>query len=131
MAEKAVDQEPAPPVTTLLALDRTRIAYERTMMAWTRTATSFITFGFAVYKFFEIETAGRDIGQRLIGSREFAMSLIALGVLTLLIGTIEHGRDLRTLKRFYPGMPVSGTRWISAVLGLIGVAALLAALFKL
>ena len=42
-------------VATTLALERTRIAYERTMMAWIRTATSLITFGFSVYKFFEIE----------------------------------------------------------------------------
>ena len=40
---------------TTLAFERTRIAYERTMMAWIRTATSLITFGFSVYKFFEIE----------------------------------------------------------------------------
>jgi uncharacterized membrane protein YidH (DUF202 family) len=40
---------------TTLAFERTRIAYERTMMAWIRTATSLITFGFAVYKFFQLE----------------------------------------------------------------------------
>jgi putative membrane protein len=34
---------------TDLALDRTRLAHERTMMAWIRTATSLISFGFAVF----------------------------------------------------------------------------------
>ncbi len=46
-----------------------RIAlYESTAMAWVRTATSFITFGFAIYKFFEIETHGIDIGPRVVGT---------------------------------------------------------------
>jgi len=43
---------------TKLAYDRTRLAYENTMMSWVRTATSLITFGFSVYKFFQIERGG-------------------------------------------------------------------------
>jgi uncharacterized protein DUF202 len=42
---------------TRLAVDRTRLSYERTMMAWVRTGTSLITFGFSIYKFFQIEIA--------------------------------------------------------------------------
>jgi len=45
------------PDATRLAVDRTRLAFERTMMAWVRTATSLITFGFTVYKFFQFEKA--------------------------------------------------------------------------
>ena len=44
---------------TKLAYDRTRLAYENTKMAWVRTATSLITFGFSVFKFFQIERGGR------------------------------------------------------------------------
>jgi Domain of unknown function (DUF202) len=40
---------------TRLAMDRTRLAYERTMMAWIRTAASLISFGFTIYKFFQLE----------------------------------------------------------------------------
>ena len=40
------------PLNNQLALDRTRLAYERTLMAWVRTATSLISFGFTIYKFF-------------------------------------------------------------------------------
>ena len=40
------------PLSNQLALDRTRLAYERTLMAWVRTATSLISFGFTIYKFF-------------------------------------------------------------------------------
>ena len=45
---------------TELAFDRTRAAYERTMMAWIRPATWLITFGFTIYKFFQIEAPDRD-----------------------------------------------------------------------
>jgi hypothetical protein len=39
--------------STKLAIERTRLAHERTLMAWVRTATSLISFGFSVYKFFQ------------------------------------------------------------------------------
>jgi len=47
--------------STKLAIERTRLAHERTLMAWVRTATSLISFGFTVYKFFQYlrESQGR------------------------------------------------------------------------
>ena len=48
-------------LSTKLAFERTWAAYERTMLAWIRTAASLITFGFSVYKFFEIL---REAGDR-------------------------------------------------------------------
>jgi hypothetical protein len=48
------------PVTTRLAFERTRGAYERTLMAWVSTGASLITFGFAAYKFFQLEISGTD-----------------------------------------------------------------------
>ena len=44
---------------TSLSAERTRLLYERTMMSWIRTATTLITFGFTLYKFFQIELAGK------------------------------------------------------------------------
>jgi putative membrane protein len=82
-----------------LALERTRIAYERTLMAWVRTATSMITFGFSVYKFFEFEFSKSDTAASGIGPREFGIVLILIGLTTLLIGRLEHRRDLRLLRR--------------------------------
>jgi uncharacterized membrane protein YidH (DUF202 family) len=43
---------------TRLAVERTRLAYERTLMAWVRTVASLISFGFTIYKFFELELRG-------------------------------------------------------------------------
>ena len=90
---------PAPDTATLLAIERTRVAYERTMMAWVRTGTSLITFGFTVYKFFQLDEAVKLSGRMLIGPREFAIGLILVGLLSLVLGTVEHARDLRVAAR--------------------------------
>ena len=74
------------------------MAYERTMMAWVRTGTSLITFGFSVYKFFQLDEAVTLSGRMVVGPREFAMALIVVGLLALVLGTLEHARDLRSLR---------------------------------
>ena len=55
MAEQTPRSAPALDDSTRLAFERTRNSYENTMMSWIRTATSLITFGFSIYKFFQIE----------------------------------------------------------------------------
>jgi putative membrane protein len=107
-----------------LALERTRVAYERTRMAWVRTATSMITFGFSVYKFFDLELAKWDGGTSAIGPREFGIGLILIGLVTLVTGRLEHRRDLRILEKDYPGMPVSGTSVMEVLVTILGVLAL-------
>jgi len=136
MSDEAVEhQHRELPLTTRLALDRTRIAYERTLMAWVRTGTSLITFGFAVYKFFQFEMAGATpraglIKTTILGPREFGLALIGIGLLSLLIGTFEHGRDLRALHKNYPGMPFSGTRLIAVLIGTLGLLAFVAVVYR-
>jgi putative membrane protein len=68
--------------SAILAIARTRAAYERTMMAWIRTATSLTTFGFAIYKFFQLETLGRKERNYLIGPRQFALILVITGLIS-------------------------------------------------
>jgi len=124
------------PVTTRLAFERTRGAYERTMMAWIRTGTSLITFGFVVYKFFHLEIAGTVskseglIETSLVGPREFGLILIIIGLLSLLLGTFEHRRDLGTLRREFPDMPRSGTPLVAALMATFGVLALVAVIYR-
>jgi putative membrane protein len=115
---------------TTLAFERTRIAYDRTAMAWVRTAASLITFGFSVYKFFQLETAGRELPGSVIGSREFALALIAVGLLALVVGALEHRRDLAFLRAQYPGMPRSGTSVLAWLIAALGVLAFLAVIFR-
>lgn len=117
---------PAPDRATRLAIERTRVAYERTMMAWVRTGTSLITFGFTVYKFFQLDEAVKLSGRMLIGPREFAIGLILVGLLSLVLGTVEHARDLRALRAQSPELPGSLSRWVAVVMVLLGVVALVA-----
>lgn len=114
-----------------LALERTRIAYERTLMAWVRTGASLITFGFSVYKFFEFELKKETIDAASLGPREFGMALILIGMFTLLVGRLEHRRDLRQLESLYPEMPASGTRMVEAVVTVLGVLALIFVILRL
>lgn len=86
-----------PDRSTILAIARTRAAYERTMMAWIRTATSLITFGFAIYKFFQLETLGRRERNHIIGPRQFALILVITGLLSLLVATVEYRQNIRAL----------------------------------
>ena len=118
--------------STQLAVDRTRLAYERTLMAWIRTATSLITFGFTIYKFFQIELS-RGVsprGDRLIGPTAFALLMIVIGLVSLLLATLEHRRDLKALNAEYPGGRRSLARVLAALVSLLGLLALFLVLFR-
>jgi putative membrane protein len=115
---------------TTLALERTRVAYERTMMAWTRTATSLITFGFSVYKFFEFELKNSPTATMAVGPRAFGLALIVIGLLTMLFGSLEHARDLRWLRRQNAGMPKSFSSVIAIIVGVLGLCALVAVVLR-
>ncbi len=125
MSEQAANNAPRVD-TTRLALERTRVAYERTMMAWVRTGTSLITFGFSVYKFFQIEMKDSLVAQTLLGPRGFGLALIGIGLLSLLLGTFEHARDLRALRLQYGDMPRSTSKVIAGVIAALGLFSLFA-----
>ena len=95
-----------------------------------RTATSLITFGFSVYKFFEIEMQNAPPIAMLLGPRGFGLALIGIGLLSLVLGTVEHARDLRALRRLYSDMPRSMSKFVSIVVGALGLFALIAVLMN-
>jgi putative membrane protein len=117
--------------TTQLAVDRTRLSYERTLMSWIRTATTLITFGFTIYKFFQIELAREAArSERLIGPSEFALLMIVIGLVSLLMATLEHRRDLNALNAEYPGGRRSLARVLAALISILGLLALVMVLFR-
>jgi putative membrane protein len=116
--------------STELSFERTRIAYERTMMAWIRTATSLITFGFTIYKFFQLEGLGRAQQGRLVGPREFALILVSIGLISLLLATIEHRQNIRTLGAQYAGKQRSLAVLVAALISVLGILALMAMIFR-
>lgn len=116
--------------STRLAYDRTRLAYENTMMAWVRTATSLITFGFSVYKFFQFDIKrGADFAG-LIGPREFGLIMIIFGLVSLLAGTLQHVMSLHQLRAEYPATPRSVAALVAGLVSILGFVALIAVIFR-
>ena len=116
--------------STRLAYDRTRLAYENTMMAWVRTATSLITFGFSVYKFFQFDTKGAAQIERLITPRIFGMTMITVGVVSLFAATVQHVMSMRQLRAQDPAVPRSIAALLAGLISILGILALLAVFFR-
>jgi putative membrane protein len=115
-------------LSTQLAINRTRAAYERTMMSWIRTATSLITFGFTIYKFFQIEVPPRR--DYLIGPREFAIALVSIGLLSLLLAALENRENIRALGPEHAPRRRSLAGIVAALISLLGVIAFVAMIFR-
>lgn len=119
------------PDATRLAVDRTRLAYERTLMAWVRTATSLISFGFTIYKFFQYLREGQpDAADGMIGLRAFAMLMIGIGLTALLLATLQHRRDRRQLQAEYGQVPYSLAAVVSALVAVLGLLGFMSVLLR-
>lgn len=130
MAEQNVQSAPPIDISTQLAFARTHNSYETTMMSWIRTATSLITFGFSIYKFFQIEATIEKQRNYLIGPREFAIALVCIGLLSLVLATIENRQNIRALGAQYAGKQGSLSVLVAALISILGVLALLAMIFR-
>jgi len=130
MTDQATDSPAKIDTATKLAYQRTRLAQDNAVLAWIRTATSLITFGFTVYKFFQIELQGRDRTSQLFGPRGFGLTMISLGLLSILLGTFEHRRAMKELKAQYPDMPRSTAGMLAALMAALGIVALFVVIFR-
>ena len=119
--------------STKLAIERTRLAHERTLMAWVRTATSLISFGFTIYKFFEYLRESQGAPTRgVIGPREFAVIMIGIGIMAMILATIGHRRSMRALRAEYgPLIPYSLATVVAGLIGILGVILLVAVLLRM
>jgi len=96
-----------------------------------RTATSLITLGFTIYKFFQLESARvTPRPDRVIGPREFAFLMIVIGIVSLLLATLEHRRDLKELRAQYPGSDRTLAGIMAGLVSVLGFVALIAVLFR-
>jgi inner membrane protein YidH len=124
---------------TVLAEERTELAYkrsviaaERTLMAWIRTAISMIGFGFTIVKFFQFmpeDSANRNI-LHPHASRNLGLTLIGLGTLSLVAAAWQHLHFLKQIGQSH----TRGMRSISFVVAiavvLIGVLAFYGVLMR-
>ncbi|HKQ76772.1 MAG TPA: DUF202 domain-containing protein [Blastocatellia bacterium] len=120
------------PSSTDLALDRTYLAHERTLMAWVRTAISLISFGFTIYKFFQYlrEQGGTEPVNRVIGPREFALLMISIGLVSLLLATLQQWQLRKKIKRIYPEISSPLAAIMAGMISLLGILALIAVILR-
>jgi len=118
--------------STELAVERTLLAYERTLMAWVRTATSLISFGFAIFKFFQGMRQSGELrgGEHLLGSTNFGLMMICIGLVVLVLATIQHRRNTTRIKAEYGVVAHSLSLVLAALISFLGVVGLLAVIFR-
>ena len=110
---------------TRLAVDRTRLAHERTLMAWVRTATSLISFGFTIYKFFQFDMSKQPLhASSVLGPRGFALIMISIGLAALVLSTVDHRRQMDAMRREFGNVPYSTSAIVATLVAAMGVMAL-------
>ena len=115
---------------TDLARERTWLAHERTLMAWVRTATSLISFGFTIYKFFDYMQADRPTGVRgVISPRGYAAMMIGAGLVALALASVQHARYMERLRKAGGSAQYSMATVIGILVSLMGIATLIAVIF--
>ena len=128
---EALDQDVKPNASTILAVERTRLAHDRTLMAWVRTATSLISFGFTIYKFFQYLHEQQGTQPRgTFGPRQFGTLMILIGIVALVLATFQHRRDMKALRAHHPEVPYSLATILAGLISILGVLALLAVIFR-
>jgi putative membrane protein len=96
------EKEKKGPGKKQLAIDRARLAQERTLLAWVRTATTFMTFGFALFKFLEaqLESTGNKPLRGLITPRDIGGLMLLTGLVGLVIAVYRHYHVMRLLDSY-------------------------------
>lgn len=115
---------------TRLAYERTDLAHERTLMAWLRTAVSLITFGFTIYKFFALELGAKAPLKQVIGPREFALLMIAIGLFALVAATLQNVQYRKTMRKLRPEARYSLSSLVSAMISILGLLAMASVIFR-
>ena len=131
-AELSIKAAIATDASTRFSFERTLLSHERTQMSWVRTATSLITFGFTIYKFFQFEI-GASVQPRthqVIGPREYAMFMIAIGLVALLIATIQNWQYRQNLRKQHLEVSLSLSSVVGALITILGLLSMLAAIFR-
>ena len=113
---------------TRLAVTRTIAALDRTLMAWVRTATSLISFGFTIYKFFQALRESQKAVEihHLLGPRGVGLVMIGLGVGSLVWALIDYKAQMKDLhqdyKQYWPfrSSTASAVATVISGLGILG-----------
>lgn len=109
---------------------RIAFAAERTLLAWIRTGLAMMGFGFVVARFGWLM---RELGMSAQANVEAAprgvalttgIALVVLGVLTSVVGAVQHERNMKRLRAGNELEPSASRRatWLAFALAMIGLA---------
>jgi hypothetical protein len=84
-----------------------------------------------VQQFFRIARAGVPDSGGIIGPHAFGLSMISIGLVALILATLQHRWDMTALQQRYPGKePYRDNAGIlAALVGLLGILGFLSMLF--
>jgi putative membrane protein len=73
-----------------------------------------------------------NAAEALIGPKEFGLLMIAIGLVSLLLATLQNWRGLAALRKRYPGadIPSSEATTLAALVSVLGLLGLLSAFFR-
>jgi putative membrane protein len=114
-----------------LALVRTRLAHDRTMLSRVRTATSLITFGFGVHQVFRMAPSTRPAAMYESAPYLFGSAMVGIGLMTLVFAALENRSATAALdsaypvSEGYPPPPRSHAGTLGALIGILGISALI------
>jgi putative membrane protein len=115
---------------TRLSFERTYLAHERTQVAWVRTSRALISFGFAIATFLDHLPERSPARPSLPGGRGVGILMILIGLVALVLASIQHGRALKAVRTHCPGLQPSLAWVIVTLLALLGVLALVAVFLR-
>ena len=67
----------------------------------------------------------------VVGPRQFSMILIIIGIVALVLATLQHRHQVKILKLAYPNIPASTAGVVAGLISFLGLLAVLAVIFRL
>jgi len=117
---------------THFAVERNLMAAERTLMAWIRTGLSMIGFGFTIYKVLQaLREEGMQLAPSVQGPRNIGLFLIALGILSAFMGSLEYLTLAKGLRKKYGVTFRKSPVVMSGLIFLLGLLLFIGVLFRL
>jgi putative membrane protein len=130
VVEPPADGVPSPDTATRLAFENLFLARERTQLAWVQASLAFISFGFSIAKAFQILHEQRGEQAPLLGARSVGILMVAIGLVSLVLASIQHRSAVTSLRRQCPGLPVSHSSILALLLAGLGIIALAGAVLR-
>jgi putative membrane protein len=127
---------------TGMSFQRTRMSADRTLMSVIRTSLSLIGFGFTIYQVFRTMAEAKVLTVGIEAPRNFGVSLIAIGMVMLVLGIGYHLSFMYGLRRernrlaleglihAESGFPASLTMIVAFLLLILGAVAIASVDFK-